>query len=45
MILEDLYYGSLHPNERIKPNDPELQSYKVNPVRCIRHYLLSKTTK
>ncbi|MEK3792931.1 DUF6809 family protein [Paenibacillus sp. FSL R7-0204] len=25
MILEDLYYGSLRPNERMKPNDPELR--------------------
>lgn len=25
IILEDLYYGSLRPNERMKPNDPELR--------------------
>ncbi|MEK3699068.1 DUF6809 family protein [Paenibacillus sp. FSL R10-2199] len=28
IILEDFYYGRLHPNELIKPNDPELQ--KIN---------------
>ncbi|MCE3201686.1 hypothetical protein K3T49_18910 [Paenibacillus sonchi] len=25
MILEDLYYGRLHPNELIKSNDPKFQ--------------------
>ncbi|MEK5031622.1 DUF6809 family protein [Paenibacillus sp. FSL R7-0302] len=28
IILEDLYYGSLRPNERMKPNDPE--SRRIN---------------
>lgn len=28
MILEDLYYGSLRPNERMKPND--LESRRIN---------------
>ncbi|WP_438497647.1 DUF6809 family protein [Paenibacillus sp. IHBB 3054] len=26
--MEDFYYGRLHPNELIKPNDPEFQ--KIN---------------
>ncbi|ETT33928.1 hypothetical protein C162_30315 [Paenibacillus sp. FSL R7-269] len=28
IILEDLYYGSLRPNERMKPKDPE--SRRIN---------------
>lgn len=28
IIIEDLYYGRLRPNELIKPNDPEMQ--KIN---------------
>lgn len=25
IILEDFYYGKLHPNELVKPNNPEIQ--------------------